>query len=698
MPTMQSLEKVIGNTPLVQLNRVPGDCDARICLKMEGDNPGKSVKDRLGWGMIRDLEESKEIAPGKTTLIEATSGNTGIALAMLGAARGYKVILTMPEQMSLERRVVLRSYGARVVLTPKAKGVKGALIKAQQLEDEINKDSEKTGQNARVTWQFETDSNARIHRETTGPEIWRDTKGEVAYVVSGIGTGGTLSGVAQYIREMGGKTKFIAVEPDESAAISHLREGKDFAPKPHMVQGMGAGFVPNTLDMECVDEVIRVPSVDAVAMAKRLPREEGLLVGISTGAITCAALEIAKRPEAKGKLIVAIAPSQGERYMSTPVFADIMEQSRQLPVMPEGEFPEDFVQQLRQPDLIPPKGPFAIPKSGGIKASVSEVIGGTPLLALRRTSEAAGGNIFGKLEMENPGKSVKDRLALALIQDAEAAGLATPGKTALIESTSGNTGIALAMIGAARGYKVILTMPDSMSLERRAVLKAFGAEVVLTTAKKGLNGARFKAQQIHDEIVAGGGHALLTHQFENMSNALVHKQTTGMEIWNDTDGKVDFVVSGVGTGGTITGIAQCFKEQGNTACKFIGVEPQESQAMGHKMSGSEEKFKPSPHKIQGMGAGFVPNSMDLGVVDQVIPIASDEAIRTSQELAQQEGLLVGISTGAIVAAAKRVAASPEGKGKNIVAIIPSAGERYLTSALFTEIMEECRAMVATSVD
>lgn len=236
---------------------------------------------------------------------------------------------------------------------------------------------------------------------------------------------------------------------------------------------------------------------------------------------------------------------------------------------------------------------------------------------------------------------------------------------------------------------MVLTMPDTMSLERRVALRAFGADVVLTTAKKGLPGARYKAQEIRKEILAGGGDALIMEQFENMSNALIHRETTGPEIWRDCGGSVDYVVSGVGTGGTVTGIAQYLKEQGCGA-RIVAVEPQESAAMTARKEGKE--FKPSPHKIQGMGAGFVPNAMDLDIVDEVCAVHSDEAMAMSRRLAREEGLLSGISAGAIVAAACRIAEREEAKDKTIVAIVPSAGERYLSTALFLPVLEECQRL------
>ena len=311
------------------------------------------------------------------------------------------------------------------------------------------------------------------------------------------------------------------------------------------------------------------------------------------------------------------------------------------------------------------------PGRGRIYNSITETIGDTPLVRLARLPELGGvkADILLKLEFFNPLASVKDRIGVAMIDALERQGKITPGKTVLVEPTSGNTGIALAFVAAAKGYKLILVMPESMSLERRKMLLIMGAEVVLTEAAKGMKGAIAKAQ----EIIAGNPDAIMPQQFENPANPDVHRRTTAEEIWNDTDGAVDVVISGVGTGGTITGIGQVLKAR-KPSVKMIAVEPEDSPVL----SGGQ----PGPHKIQGIGAGFVPSILDRSVIDEIVTISNETAFDTARKVARLECIPVGISSGAALAAALEVGARPEMAGKTIVVIIPSFAERYLSTALF----------------
>ena len=314
MPIYNNITELVGNTPLVKLNRVTDGAEATVLLKLEFFNPASSVKDRIALAMVEDAEARGILHPD-SVIVEPTSGNTGIGLAFVCAAKGYRCILTMPETMSVERRLLLRGYGAELVLTPGPEGMRGAIAEAERITARTP--------NAYLAQQFKNPANPAVHRRTTAEELWNDSDGAIDILVAGVGTGGTLSGIAEVWKERKPSFQAIAVEPVESPVITQTREHQTVKPGPHKLQGIGAGFIPDNLDMEMIDEVIQVSTEDSIKWARRCGAEEGILIGLSSGSALCAAMQVAHRPENVGKTIVVVIPSNGERYLSTVLFADL---------------------------------------------------------------------------------------------------------------------------------------------------------------------------------------------------------------------------------------------------------------------------------------------------------------------------------------------------------------------------------------
>ncbi|KAI6193926.1 Cysteine synthase [Aphelenchoides besseyi] len=622
--------ELCGNTPMVYLNKVTEGLDAKIAVKCEWFNPAASVKDRVGIRMIEAAEKD---------------GRLGLAFAC--AVKGYKLILTMPSSMSVERKTLLRAYGAEVVLTDPSKQVLGAVTRAYELQELFGKDK------AVILNQFDNRDNVEAHYESTGPEIWKQTNGKVDLVCFGVGSAGTVSGVGKYLKEKNPKVLVYAVEPEEASVIN------GFEHHPHGIPGMGAGFVPKILD-KIYEEALRVKSADALEMARRLATEEGLLAGISGGANVCAAIQLAKRPENKGKLIVTSIASFGERYLSTPLYSKLRQDGEN---MKETTLEEDH----------------------RIASTIVDCIGNTPMVYLDKITKGLDSRIAVKCEWFNPGCSIKDRPGSYMILAAEKQGKIQPGVTTLIESTSGNMGIALALTAASKGYRIILVMPSSMSLERRTVLRALNATVILTDPAGGIKATLDRAYELQKLIP----NSIVLQQFENEANILAHYETTGPEIWKQTNGKVEIAVFGVGSGGTVSGVGKFLKEQ-NPQIKVCVAEPFESSVISGKS-------KPSPHHIYGIGAGIIPANLKP-IYEEVFRIHSSDAIEMAKRIAREEGILCAISGGANVLAALELAKRPENKGKLIVTSLADAGERYLSTILYKDVFEEVKKMGITTLE
>uniref|UniRef100_A0A0E0PZ83 Tryptophan synthase beta chain-like PALP domain-containing protein n=1 Tax=Oryza rufipogon TaxID=4529 RepID=A0A0E0PZ83_ORYRU len=742
---------LIGWTPLIEMKNIPKKegIQTRLIGKMETYQPLFSVKDRTALSMIEDAEEKGLITPGVTTLIEPTSGNLGIGLVLVAIQKGYRFIAVMPARYSPDKQMLLRFLGAELILTDPAGGYKGAMDKVEDLM--------KIMPNYHCFNQATNPANPEAHFKWTGPEIWKDTAGKVDFFVTAAGTGGTLSGVGRYLKIKNPSINIVCVEPSESAVISGGSPGS------HKIQGTGPGFIPKTLDRSIIDEVVTVSSEESMAMARRLAKEEGLLVGISSGANVAACIKIADREENKGKMIVTMFPSGGERYMNSDLFAPLVETMAMAAAAVEVEEGRTGIPSLLRLSAVGEEA---------IASNVAQLIGWTPLIEMKNIAKKEGiqARLVGKMEAYQPLFSVKDRTALGMVEDAEEKGLITPGVTTLIEPTGGNLGTGLVLVAIQRGYRFIAVMPAGYSLDKQMLLRFLGAEVILTDPAGGFKGMMDKVEELTK--VMPNYHCF--NQSINPANPDAHFKWTGPEIWKDTAGKVDIFVTAAGTGGTLSGVGRYLKMK-NPSINIVCVEPSESAVISgssikhgfpqqteiasegrgpnlqacilphlkssspssvpptawalpvRKSSGSRRESRrwehggsdgradrrlapllptsapalsslavlggsPGFHKIQGTGPGFIPENLDRSIIDEVVTVSSEESITMARRLAKEEGLLVGISSGANVSACIKIAAREENKGKMIVTMLPSGGERYMNSDLFADVREECANM------
>ncbi|KAJ3029422.1 UNVERIFIED_CONTAM: hypothetical protein HDU68_012189 [Siphonaria sp. JEL0065] len=726
---------LVGNTPIVKINRLAPE-GVHLYVKLEAQNPLASVKDRLALGVIEDAERRGLLKKGMT-IVEATSGNTGIALAMVCAAKGYNFVAVMIETFSVERRKIMKFLGAKVVLTPKELKGTGMVKKAEELAKEHGWFQTK---------QFANPANPAYHRQTTGPEIIADFSGKkLDYIVSGWGTGGTLTGVSGFVKSVRPEVKIVACEP----AKAPLLAGGQFGP--HGIQGWAPDFIPDVLDRTAYDELISVADQDAISVSQLLAKKEGIFVGISSGATFAAALEVARKAP-RGSHILAILPDTAERYLSTPLFADISIESDVIEpvaafvpaitsvvksdptssskdlllhilgrvfrasvlgysiqsallflvkllkvVQGKKNITKALTESLAGVDASRIANFLAIVAFGWkvsfkpvtavfeneekqapsevlvpkmpIHTNVLSLVGKTPIVKINRLSPE-GIDMYVKIESFNPLSSVKDRLALGVIEDAERRGLLKPNQT-IVEATSGNTGIALAMVCAVKGYPFVAVMIETFSVERRKIMKFLGAKVVLTPKELKGTGMVKKAEELAKE------HGWFqSKQFANPANPEYHRQTTGPEILKSFAGKrLDYVVSGWGTGGTLTGVSAAIKSA-RPDIKIVAAEPAKAPLLAGGNFG--------PHGIQGWAPDFIPEVLNRNAYDTLVPVVDENAIATSKLLAQKEGIFVGISSGATFAAALEVAKTAP-KGSSILVILPDTAERYLSTPLFADI-------------
>ncbi|KAI6198116.1 hypothetical protein M3Y94_01306700 [Aphelenchoides besseyi] len=681
-----SILEAVGGTPLVKLNKIPQEygVECNMYGKCEFLNAGGSIKDRIVLRMVELAEECGRLKPG-TMLVEPTSGNTGIGLSYVAACRGYPCTIVMPKKMSHEKEVTIKALGAKI----------------ERSDDDAPYDSDKSHigiafklhrelKESVVLDQYLNCGNPLTHYESTAEEILEALDGKVDMIVVGVGTGGSITGIEKKIKEKLPNCKVVGVDP-----IGSVLAGSEDEEAGHFeVEGIGYDFVPAVLDLTGVDEWEKTGDKETFNMARKLNRDEGILSGGSSGAILCGALKAAKTLK-KGQNCVFLLPDgirnyltkfPNDEWMLKKKFMDKADEPSKL--WPKNTFDINEIYDPEKPSTDPyqhlsepwPTKPFN-PKRPFVMQTMAEAIGRTPLVRLNRIPKEEGveSEILVKAEYLNAGGSIKDRIALRMIEIAETTGHLKPGVSTIIEPTSGNTGIGLAMLCACRGYRCIIVMPEKMSKEKECVLKALGAEIVRTKSHHKYNdpdshiGVALRLQrEIPDSIILD--------QYRNVGNPLSHYEGTAEEILYACDDKIDAIVIGAGTGGTISGIARKFKERVPN-CKIIAVDPE-----GSLLANPENK-EVKAYEVEGTGYDFVPAVLDRSLVDEWIKTNDADSFSMARRLIRQEGMLCGGSSGANVWAAIQVA-KKLGPGKRVVTVLPDSIRNYMTKFVDDEWLKE----------
>uniref|UniRef100_A0A914N1I6 cystathionine beta-synthase n=1 Tax=Meloidogyne incognita TaxID=6306 RepID=A0A914N1I6_MELIC len=686
---LNSMLEAIGNTPLVKLNRIPEEygIECNIYGKCEFLNAGGSIKDRIAVKMLEMAEQSGRLKPGMT-VIEPTSGNTGIGLALACAIKGYRCIIIMPARMSREKEVTLKALGAEIIRTPNNAHYNSPdshVGRAFKLRKEIP--------NSIVLDQYKNCTNPLAHYESTAEEILDALDGKVDMVVIGVGTGGSITGISRKMRKRCPQCIIVGVDPQGSVLSSgtHGKEENSHHER-YQVEGIGYQFVPSVLDMNDIDRWEKTEDAETFQMARELHLKEGILCGGSSGAILVGALRAAKQLK-KGQNCVFLLPDGARNYLNKFLSDEWMlsndympEPPPQKPLYPKTTFsipevynPESKATESFQIVTKPWKSnPFIPLKRCRLIKNISEAIGNTPIVKLFKLPKKYGieAEILVKCEFLNAGGSVKDRIARKMIEMAEADGKLKTGYSTVIEPTSGNTGIGLALMCAIRGYRCIIVMPEKMSLEKEVILRSLGAEIVRTPTEKGHSDADSHigvALRLQKEIPG----AIILDQYRNEGNPFAHYEGTAEEILWACDGKLDALVIGTGTGGTLSGVAKRVKEV-VPECKIIAVDPDGSILANPKCKETKA------YDVEGIGYDFVPAVLDRSLVDYWVKSKDAASFYIARELIKEEGILCGGSAGSNVLAAMGIAKMLGPTCRRVVTIAPDSIRNYMSKFLDDE--------------